>query len=162
FSASSTGTPILARPFLNAASNAQASAIVAFPGVSTGSVLVKDSAHTFYGWNLALRQDILDGPWYRFDGLFGYRYFRFDEGLQIQENAQPLGSAFAAGTNIASTDSFATRNIFNGFDFGLRGDFTYGDWSLGLLGKLAAGYLHRTTDINGSQLVTVPGQAPVL
>jgi hypothetical protein len=161
FFASSGGIPILARPFNDVVANAAASALVAFPGVSSGSVRVTNSAHIMYGGHFDLSENVVAAPWYRVDVLGGYRFLRYDERLQVEQSVQPTGGAFAAGTNVLSRDSFATRNIFNGAEVGLRGEFVYDAWSLKVLGKVAGGAASRTVDIAGNQLVTVPGADPV-
>lgn len=158
---SSTGTPILARPFFDVTTGAESSALIAFPGVSTGNVTVSDSAHTFWGYDVDLRENMWSSSWYRFDSLFGYRYMRYDEALTITQNVQPTGGVFVAGTNIESVDNFITHNVFNGADMGMRGQITDGPWALDLLAKVAVGVTEHTVNINGSQTTTVPGAAPV-
>src|SRR5262249_5028588 len=58
-------------------------------------------------------------------------------------------------------DHFATRNSFNGFDFGLTGELRRGKWSLDWLAKLAVGETFSAFDISGETTKTVPGFAPV-
>jgi hypothetical protein len=143
------------------ANNAQASHLVAFPGTSTGSVAVTGTSSETYGWNIDFRENFIRCPWYSVDVLLGYRSVRYDEGLLIQENVQPQGGTFAAGTQILSHDIFTTRNVFNGGDFGLRAQVRYDAWTVDLLGKLAVGSTHRSADIGGSTTTTVPNQTPV-
>ncbi len=54
FTASSTGTPILTRPFFNVASGIQDSELVAAPGILAGTVTARTSS-TFYGAEANLR-----------------------------------------------------------------------------------------------------------
>ncbi len=157
FAASSDGTRILARPFTDATTGQPASALIAFPGKSAGSVYVNESARAFYGGNVGLRENFVASSWCRLDALLGYRYLRFDERLQVEQSVVPTAGPFVAGTTIRSTDSFATRNVFNGVDLGLRAELWYEAWSLDLLGKVAAGAYSRTANIGGNQVVSVPG-----
>jgi hypothetical protein len=124
-------------------------------------VLVTDTAHPLYGANVDLRENMASGSWYRFDSLLGYQYLHYSEHLQITQNSQPTSGAFEAGTQVQATDSFATRNEFHGLDLGFRGHFLYDVWSLDVLGKVAAGSVQRTVDIEGNSLISVPGAAPV-
>jgi hypothetical protein len=161
FGAASNGNPILARPYISAISNSEVSSLIAFPGVSTGSIQVIDAGHTFFGTNVDFRANFLCSNWYRVDSLFGYRNLHYQEDLTIFENVQPTSAQFRAGTNIQSTDQFFTRNEFNGADLGLRAEFFWEQWTLGLLGKVPVGAVHRAVDIEGSTVTTVPGVPPV-
>jgi hypothetical protein len=161
FGASSGGTPILARPFIDATTGLPQAALVAFPGSSAGSVDVKATSGNFYEAHVDLTETFLmDGP-FRLNALVGYRFFRFDDALRISDNIVPSGGAFAPGTQLATTDSFRTHNTFNGVDLGLRGQFAWQNLTLSLLGKIAVGYVHRDVFISGSQTASVPGAAPV-
>ena len=162
FGAASNGAPILARPYFDVTAGAQASALVAFPGVSTGSVAVADSGRNFFGLNADFTANIIATPECRIDGLIGYQALRYDERLGVVQSVVPTSGPFAAGTSILSSDNFATMNLFNGLDLGVRTQFRYDAWSLELLGKVAAGPVQRTVSILGTQTVSVPGAAPVV
>jgi hypothetical protein len=161
FSASSNGSEILARPFINATTSLAASSLAAFPGVSSGSIRVSESSHEVWGFNLDIRENFFSGTYWRLDSLLGYRSFQFGERLLAQQSVQPIGGPFVPGTTITSTDSFATRNIFNGVDLGEHATFTYDAFSLDLIGKVAVGRVEHHLNISGNQVVTVPGTAPV-
>jgi hypothetical protein len=161
FGASSGGTPILARPYLDATTGLPQAALIAFPGLSSGSVDIKAASGNFYEAHVDLTETFLtDGP-FRLNALAGYRFFRFDDALRIGQTIFPTSGAFAAGTQLATTDSFRTHNTFNGVDLGLRGQFAWQNLTWSLLGKIAVGYVHRNVFISGSQTVSVPGAAPV-
>ncbi len=170
FSATSTGTPILARPFSNAATNladAQLIAfggvpdaqLVAFPGVVSGSVEV-DSDLSLYGFDANLRGNLWCGCAYRVDGLLGYRYANLDESLQIRENLLVgAGSpGITPGTNFMVMDRFATDNDFHGGQVGLnsRVQVTPCSW-FDLTGKVAFGNVTRRVAIDGQTTVIPPG-----
>src|SRR5262249_41370877 len=138
FSESSTGTPILARPFTNAATTLPDSVVVAFPG-SPGAIEARDNSGNFYEMHLDLSERICGCRWFRLDGILGYRFFRYDEGLRIQQTTSPTGAAFAPGTRISATDSFVAENEFNGFDLGFRTEIRGSNWTLDFLTKLATG-----------------------
>ena len=73
FGAASNGAQILARPYFDVTAGAQASVLVAFPGVSTGSVAVADSGRDFFGLNADFTANIMAKPECRIDGLIGYQ-----------------------------------------------------------------------------------------
>jgi hypothetical protein len=157
FNATSDGTTIIARPFTDATTNTPSSVLVAFPGVSSGSVNVFAAMETFWGAYLDLREAVVDEPWFRLEALFGYRYLHYGENLTMAQTVNATGGAFIPGTALLSTDSFQTINDFHGVEYGFRTEFTRGPWSLDILTKMAAGYIRRETVINGSTLTSVPG-----
>ncbi len=161
FSASSDGTTILARPFINANNNNAEAVLIAFPGSSSGSVDIRASSGNFYMGHLDVTETICDDGWLRFNALVGYRFFRYDEGLNIRQTINPTSASFVPGTQLDSVDNFNTRNEFHGADFGFRTQLFWQSFSLDLLTKLAVGRLQRTIDIEGNTVTTVPGVAPV-
>jgi hypothetical protein len=163
FDASSNGTPILARPFFNAASNnAPQSVLIAFPGSSSGALDVRASSGSFYDVNLDLTQNVCDTGWFRLEALMGYRFYRYDEGLRITQVINPTNGVFVAGTQIGTIDDFATHNEFHGGELGARVEFRWENLTLGALGKFGVGYLSREVSINGGQKISIPGTAPTL
>jgi hypothetical protein len=161
FGIPSGGTPILARPFVDATTSLPAAALIAFPGSSSGTVEVKSSSGNFYEAHIDLTETFVEEGSFRLSALAGYRFFRLDDALRIGQNIAPTGAAFAPGTQIATADSFRTHNTFNGVDLGLRGQLCWENLALSVLGKIAVGYVHRDVFISGSQTVSVPGAAPV-
>ncbi len=162
FGATSNGSVILARPFLDVTAGAQASALAAFPGVSSGSVAVADSGRDFVGVNADFTANVTDTSNCRIDALIGYRGLRYDERLGFVQNTTPLSGPFAAGTTITAADTFETMNIFNGLDLGLRTEFRYEALSLDVLTRVAAGPISRTVSTLGTTQTSVPGAAPVV
>jgi hypothetical protein len=159
--ATSDGSLILARPFRNVTIPAPASSLIAFPGLSSGSIQISENSRQVWSGHLDFTESWCCGKWWRLESLLGYRYFRFDERLQIDQLVTSIGGPFVPGTTIRSTDYFATGNIFHGVDLGLRATFLFDNFTVELLGKVPAGYLTRNLSINGQQVVTVPGFAPV-
>jgi hypothetical protein len=161
FSESTTGTPILARPFTNPLTGNADSLVVAFPGSGSGSIFARDRSGNYYDLHVDLTEQICRCNGLRLDGLVGYRFFRYDEGLHIRQSISPTGGAFAAGTQIVTTDDFIAENEFNGFDLGFRLGYQAERWSLDFLAKCAVGEVGRLVTIQGDQVTTVPGVAPV-
>lgn len=161
FSAAATST-ILARPYNDVSTDpvrAQA-VLLSFPGVSTGGIKVQATVDPFLdGW-ADLTQTLICASWYQVDGLIGYRYYRYGEAIGIQQLVVPTGVFLPTGTQITATDSFITRNDFNGAELGFRAVFTSDELSLTLLGKVSAGHLRKQVDIKGSQTTSIPGQQP--
>jgi hypothetical protein len=163
FSASSDGSLILARPFLDASKTpaVPTSNLIAFPGLSTGSVAVSANSGMFYGAHLDLQEAILENQNFRLKSLAGYRFLRFDDGLEIQQTLFPTGPGFFPGTRLDAMDAFAAHNTFHGGEIGLITQFFGCRWSLDFLAKIAFGNLQRDVIIAGNNVVSIPGSAPV-
>jgi hypothetical protein len=161
FFAASGGTPILARPFTDANTGLPQAVLVAFPGSSAGTVNVHASSGSFYEAHVDLAEKLIETNTFRLTGLVGYRFYTYGEGLNVVQTIQPTGGTFVPGTQIGTVDNFNVNNSFNGVDFGLRSQFFWDKLTVGLLGKIAVGYVHRSVAIAGNQLVMVPGAAPV-
>jgi hypothetical protein len=164
FSASSDGSPILARPFFDV-SGQPASELIAFPGLVRGSVSARADSTGLVGADALLRANLCCGCGYRLDAVGGYRFLRLADRLGIDEslvstnpsnpNFVPLGTALAIG------DRFDTVNEFHGGDVGLRGELHRGAWLLQGLAQVAVGNNHEVVDITGATTVSVPGAPPV-
>lgn len=166
FGASSSGNPILARPFLDASTGGQAALLVAYPGVVTGAIDVTTSSRDILGFDVGGEQ-VLYGPRdVRYVALFGWRYFQTDESLEVDQNVTATGATnpygVAAGTNVVIADLFKTRNDFNGGNFGLKMEWTRENFEFSLITKLAVGYMHETADLLGVTQTTAPGGTPVV
>jgi hypothetical protein len=162
FAANSNGTPIIARPFTDANSGLPASLRVAFPNEFSGSLSAEAATTGLLGTGFLLRGNLACGGNYRVDLLGGYRYLRFADHLNVNEDqtASPGNPDFLVpGTRIIANDGFATRNDFNGGELGISGTYTRGPASFTLLGKLAVGWTQQDVDIFGATNVSVPGSA---
>src|SRR5262249_39907449 len=102
FAAASDGSQILARPFIDATTGAQSSALIGFPGSSASVIQISDRAHELYTGSVDFREKVIAGSGYRLDALFGYRMLFFEEHLQIQQAVQPTSGPFVPGTQIQS------------------------------------------------------------
>lgn len=162
FSNSTAANAIIARPFTDATTGLQNSVLVSFPGTSAGNVVTRVRSGNLYETHVDFTETYYQHNGFRLDALLGYRFFRYDENLQINQNLFPTSANFVAGTQIANEDTFATRNSFNGIDLGLHTFFSRGALSVDVLTKVAVGRLERQVKIGGSDVLTVPGSAPVI
>ena len=163
----STGS--IGRPFFNEdpGVDAQDALIIAFdePGPAdafAGSTRVTTSSNVYSG-HVAFRRLLQQCGNHRVDLTLGYRFFRLNEGLQINDNITVDGAAGGiVGTNFLIEDRFETSNAFHGAEIGLVSMNNYGCWSTELIMKLALGNNHKEVQINGSTTTTVPGFAPIV
>ena len=162
FSATSTGDPILARPFFNTLTGLADAELIAFPGVVTGTATI--SAYSeLTGGSFYLRTlrccDEGCRDWLfcgckghyctRSEFRIGYRYLELEEGVGIREElVVPDPGSFDI------QDQFDTRNQFNGLDLAWNHRLVRGYWSLDGLVRLAIGNNLQTVTISGSQEIT--------
>ncbi len=162
FHGSSTGDPILARPFYNASINAEDAQLLAYPGVSEGGIDI-DTSSQFLSAGVLFRRGWRCGSWGRVDWLAGYRYIKFEDELQATGKlvtTDPNG-AYPVGTFIQSADYFKAWNEFNGGELGLQFWTDYHGWTMDVVAKLALGSMSRIVDVQGSTLIDQPGAVPV-
>lgn len=161
FSESSSGTPILARPFFNAQTGAQDSNVIAYPGQVSGSVRAAAISGSFLGAGLHATQNMrfIDfgcDRQTRIDFLYGLRYLHLQEGVQVISSSTAT-SGVAAGTNLIVTDNFRTTNNFYGIDLGLSTDHRAGRWCLTTIGRFGLGGTTEHININGNTVTTPTG-----
>jgi hypothetical protein len=158
----STGSPIFARPFFNTALGQEDSQLVAFPQVVNGQLAVATSSD-MYSAAAVLRGNYLTTDRWHFDLLGGYRYLQFYEDLRVEEQlvSTDPGGLVQVGTEINVVDDFHASNQFHGGEVGLNTTFEYGNWTFGLLGRVAVGTVQQKVRIHGSTTVTVPGDPSV-
>lgn len=155
---SPTANPIIARPFVDVTTGLQASQLIAFPGLATGSAAASAETGYFYSANVDFKEIFYTNGGFHLESLLGYRFLRFDDRLGVDTNETAVGSGLvAAGTNILTSDRFTALNTFHAADFGLRAVYEGDNWSVTLLSKLAVGNIHRSVGIAGTTTVGVPG-----
>ncbi|HEX3724817.1 MAG TPA: BBP7 family outer membrane beta-barrel protein [Pirellulales bacterium] len=167
--ASSPSLPILARPFFNVDPNlvtpAEDSALVAYPNFAigpsivnlTGSIDIR-STSDIQSANALYRQLI----WIdftsqrRLDILLGYRFFRLNDSVTINDMSTLSGGLFPT-TVLTSQDQFSARNEFNGGEIGVKYQSYHGPVSLEVVAKSAFGNNSELVYINGFNATTAAG-----
>jgi hypothetical protein len=161
FSATSSGSPILARPFFNTDTQAQDAVLLAYPQTVLGTINIT-SGQTIASNEVNLRRALYIDCCRRLDILAGYRYFYLGEALNVRTNTTAIdGQTVPVGTTFAIEDLFDTRSQFNGGQLGFNLQYFRGCWTFDLLFKLALGGVAQRVKINGSTVVTVPNDNPV-
>jgi putative beta barrel porin BBP7 len=161
YSVSSTGDPLLARPFMNVVTGVEDSHIVAFPATVAGNLSISSTSR-FQGAELLLRRtihsrsdcrlDARDRFTGRWDALLGYRFNRLDDDLVVNEMLEAAGPS-----TIELYDLFETNNDFHGIDMGMNAVFHYNRWSLEMLAKMALGNTRSRAWISGETVTTAGG-----
>jgi hypothetical protein len=151
---SDSSDPIIARPFFNVESLRQDAQLIAFPGVSTGSIDISAKSE-FQGAEVLLRGNWFEDCCRRLDFLIGYRYLRLAESLAINSESTTINTDDNGGNDptIDVSDRFRTVNNFNGADFGVFFQRRRCRWSLDFLMKLALGSTNSRITIDGSTVI---------
>jgi hypothetical protein len=165
YRASSSGDPILARPFYDIVNGEENASFVAFPNQISGQISA-EAESTFYGGGVRGIYNLCCGDGcgtscitcctvptgYRFDAIVGYRTLRLEDRLTVIEDSTSLQTANLGSFLIS--DRFSTDNEFHGVDLGTSWSWCKGCFSVDLLGKIALGNTRSNVRIAGSSLIT--------
>jgi hypothetical protein len=170
FRDSSSGTPILARPFFDIVAGEENASLTAFPNLTAGEIAAEVETR-FQGAGVRAIYNLCCGDGcgtscitccpvatgYRFDAIVGYRFLRLDDCVGITENATSLDSQ--APGSFLIRDSFQSENQFHGVDLGTNFSWCKGCFSLDLLSKIALGNTRSRIDIAGNSIITEDGDS---
>ncbi len=160
-SSSSSGSPILARPFYNTALPGEDAGLLAYPGLLSGAAAVATQTRLL-GADFNFRKAVASNCCDRIDFLFGYRYLRFDDSLVMNSSSTALTSTIVpTGTNFAINDTFGTKNQFNGAQVGMIWQRNMGRWGFDATTKFAIGGLNQHVTVAGATTVSVPNTPAV-
>jgi hypothetical protein len=162
FTDASDSSRILGRPFTIAGTNQGQAVLVAFPGLSSGSFDVRASSGNLYVSNITATDRIIDTGRFHLTGLVGYRRYDMNEEINMLSQLVSTDPATVPGTTIRTFDRFRSLGTFHGADLGFRAEVVEGPFAVEILTRMAVGQLSRSIDIQGNQLINVPGAAPVV
>jgi hypothetical protein len=166
-----TGQPLLARPFINAATGQQDVLFVSFPTFAGGRVSVQTHSRAWGaegGPICNLYRSCPDdgcGPFWNVDLITGFRFFQLKEDLSIRSFTDVLpgqavpfdGKLYFGPVNIEVNDEFTTLNQFYGGQVGLNAQTQWGKCYFSVLGKIALGVMHERVDVNGFSILRQTG-----
>ncbi len=163
YSQSSTGDPILARPFFNLGTGAQDSNVLAFPGQLSGNVQIAETSN-FVGAAIRAATNVICSNNCSYnhsvDFVYGYRYLRLRENLSIDSSLEVTDpQSPLLGTTFASNDSFTATNNFNGAMIGVMATNCGTCWSLVTSGRLGIGGTWERVVIDGQSTATQNDQS---
>ena len=157
FQTGSNGSPILARPFLNAGTGVEDSQLVAFPNILAGSVAV-DSFSELYGGGLGIQREgeIARNLHWRISS--GYRFLRFRDAIGIREDLEStdLGGVIPLGTEFVVNDRFAADSRYHAINLGINVGKSFSRWEIEASANLGLGAMNRRLEITGQTDVTIP------
>ncbi len=167
FNSDGTGTPVIARPYVDGQTGVAAAYLDAFPGQLTGSAAVAYRTRLLgYELNMAVnayRDDSL-----RFEVLAGFRALELNEDLQIIDNVAALvpGQLVFTGTpadppnSLTIFDHYHNYNHFWGGQVGGQLHWQANALNFGITGKLALGATQELAILDSSTNLNSPGAAP--
>jgi len=167
YTATTDNYSILARPFFNVQPDQgpqrQDAALVSFPGIAEGGINVRTESEIL-GAGAYLRHALHRNGCSRLDLLYGYRFLRVDDYLQVVDAFESTnqGGQVPLGTTFDSLDIFDTQNEFHGGELGAMWETQRGPWGFSLLGRVALGNVHQNVRIQGNTVVAVPNVTPVV
>lgn len=162
FSSNSSGSPLLARPIIDAATGANSVLFVSSPGNSTGSINVTSNTGLLNAdanllWP-ALRGCCDETEIIKFVHLLGgFRYLNFRENLSIAQSTAflPSGIGFFDGLPVTSPgslgigDNFHALNQFYGGQIGFQAGLVWWRFAINATGKAAIGSMREEESISG-------------
>jgi hypothetical protein len=159
-----TSTGVIARPFIDARTGQTAVAVVSFPNVFDGSLHL-DSDSRFHGGEVNLVGKLLCEERHRIDILLGYRFLELAENIQFDQRAFTVQDGVLAfdsvllptGSQVFFFDRFATKNLFQGVQFGVRTTHRLGQMFATLQAKLAVGTTRQIINNFGLTTRVLPG-----
>ncbi len=176
FTAFSDGEPVLGRPFTDANTGEPSEQLIASPNTVVGRICI-NNYNSLLGAGAALRHNMccwtgcnaMDqgcGRCFygqdccRLDWIAGFRYLQFNDNLGVNEQLTSIDqtTGVPVGTVFDVSDSFRTINNFYGWELGLVLDRYRGRWMYELGARVALGSTRQTVAINGSTVVSFPGQ----
>lgn len=162
-SSNDTGSPIIARPFVDADTGLNDAFIVAYPNVWAGTATIAN-ASDLLGAEANIRKAVLGNHSCRVDLLAGYRFLRLRESLSVFENQLAIdpGGVIPLGTQLSIQDDFATNNAFHGGQVGLILEKQFRRWSIDGIGKVAFGAWDQQIRVGGITTISVPNVPPVV
>jgi len=163
FDASSPGNPLIARPYFDTVTQLNDSSIIARNGVASGMVHAR-TTNNVVGADAYMRIGLERGHGRMLDFVQGYRFFQMDDSIRIDDRvvSTDQDGPIPLGTSIAGSDRFSATNQFHGWQFGLQGERRMGRVTLGSAAKFALGNMHQVANIDGYNVVEVPGEVPVV
>jgi hypothetical protein len=169
FSASSeaSGLPLLGRPVVDALTGSETSLLVSAPmkfGGSTGAFTV-DADSEMWGAEANIFMPFCGLHHLMAGGLLGVRYINFEENLSINQDTTvlPGGTSFfvgvpvGAGSRLAISDEFETRNNFYGGQVGAQAAVNWWRFSVSAVAKVALGTMTQQVKIMGQTTLNAPG-----
>jgi hypothetical protein len=163
-----SGSPVIARPFINALDNSESAYIDSYPGAASGGVTVRFTTE-LDSWELNVAGNMLRYCNFSWDLLGGFRALDLVENLDVRDYMSPLAAGvftFLGGPAdppglLTDFDHIHTSNHFYGGQIGSRMNWTWDRLELGVIGKAALGVTQQSITVDGGSSLLTPGSPAV-
>jgi hypothetical protein len=116
-------------------------------GVITGGIVIKNSID-FWGASFnGVFSLYRKGAW-EVSGVAGVRYLDLQEDFSLVNDIEGVSGPYTGQSGVVS-DNFSTKNRFYGANFGLRGKYTDGPWTIEATGLVAPGLNQEVQEVGG-------------
>ncbi|MGL4550192.1 MAG: BBP7 family outer membrane beta-barrel protein [Gemmataceae bacterium] len=156
--------PVQAVPIIDPSNGAETSVRLAIPGAATGGASLEVSTR-LSGLDASAFYRVAGGHAWTADLFAGLRVLELSESLTLNTTTTVTapglfaGQLSPAGSTYVGTDSFSTRNRFQGGQVGVRvRSDAGGHWYLQTQASLAVGNTQRRVAIDGGTTLLAPGQ----
>jgi hypothetical protein len=157
FKATSDGSQVLARPFINALVGSPASEVIAGPsqfGPRDGQ-FVGYSRIELFGEEANFKTPLFTSECGRVELLIGARFLQMRDRVDLAATGHPLANP---STLLGLTDHIRVEDHFYGGNLGLTSEWTRGRWELCLTGEVAPGVTDAPVRAFGDRLFQTPTQ----
>jgi hypothetical protein len=159
FGVDSNTFPVLARPFFNLTLSEEDADVVAYPGSTVGTILVRSDSDVG-GGDVFFRRLLLRDDCRRVDVVAGYQFATIDSEVLITSRRQSIRQqgSIPYGTVIDMSDSFDSTNRYHAGEIGLLAEYSRPNITWSLLAKVGLGNMKQRTVIAGQTVTAVPDQ----
>ena len=162
------GTPVLARPVIDARTGLETAELISAPNIVSGNMSVHSSSD-LYGWELNLINRLSKSRETRFELLAGVKSVSLEESLNMVQNSTLSSQAtagFVGGVVVPPgtlhiQDQFQNRNDSYGPQIGARAELGGGSFFVNFSAKVALGVSHETSNIFGTTSNIAAGTSTV-
>lgn len=153
---SSTGEPVLGRPFFNILTGQPDLTLIAFPDTAAGSITVAGRS-SLWGLEANLVDRCVASDQLFIRTLGGFRFLSFSDELTLSEQFRVApGVPGFGGSAVQLWDRFQTSNRFYGGQLGFEAGVQQGSVTIDIRAKFALGVIQQGVDIDGSTHVQSP------
>lgn len=152
---SSSGDPLLGRPYIDVATGLPAATLISSPGIAAGSVSI-GARTALSGAEANLTASLISSETFHLTALGGFRFLRLKDEVKIDEQFK------FAGNSVGLQDGFSIDNRFYGGQVGVEAGVRHGMLTIDFRGKIALGQMQQVANVNGLTNVLAPDGSTTL
>jgi hypothetical protein len=147
---SSSGDPLLARPFINVATGMPDATLVSSPGIAVGEVTAA-ARTSLSGAEATFAATLISSGTFHLKAVGGFRYLRLEEELRVGEQFQVFpGVPGFGGSAVDLHDEFRTVNRFFGGQVGVQTGVRRDRLTIDFRGTIGVGQMRQVAYVDGA------------